>query len=68
MKTLPNGLPRYYADRFRDGYYPSSQGNFYTLRNSDLYLIIDRKLGFQEPIKAIHGAQAMERELARLNS
>jgi len=59
MKTLPNGLPRYYADRVR---------SHETWRWSDTYDIIDRIQGFQSPVKRVQGHQAMERELARLNS
>lgn len=58
MRTLPNGLPRYYADRVRS---PE------TWRWSDTYDIIDRIQGFQSPVKRVQGHQAMERELARLN-
>lgn len=60
MKTLPNGLPRYYADRVRG----VSDASW---RWSDTYDIIDRIQGFQNPVKRVQGHQAMERELARLN-
>lgn len=60
MKTLPNGLPRYYADRVRH--------DNHTLRNSSAYDIIDRLIGHQSPIRQVPDAYTMERELARLNA
>lgn len=59
MKTLPNGMPRYWADRVR---YP---GNCH---QDSAYDIIDATKGFLNPIKRVPDAHAMERELARLNA
>lgn len=64
--TLPNGLPRYYADRLRNGEYTPYRRRV-NWRNSDSYDIIDRLQGFRYPIKRVHSAYEMERELIRLN-
>jgi len=59
MKTLPNGLLRYYADRVRD------QTNW---RISDAYDIIDCRQGHMYPVKRCASARDMEIILARLNA
>lgn len=59
MQTMPNGLPRFFADRVRH--------NNYELRNSNEYEIIDRRLGFNFPVCRIVGVSAMESRLKALN-
>lgn len=59
MKTLPNGMPRYWADRVRNS---NSE-----LRTGTAYDIIDATKGWFNPIKRVPNAREMERELARLN-